>query len=99
MLTIRNIRSSHAKHYYRAESIDEAEWFGQGASDLSLRGTVTPESFKKILDEQLIGTNSTGVKRTGYDLCFSADKSISLLGLVAQRPEIIQLIPVQSKRP
>ena len=99
MFTIRNIRSSHAKHYYEAEALQAGEWLGAGKEELKLKGKVYPESFNALLDRQLIQIPSSGHRRVGYDLCFSADKSISLLGLVAQRADVIQAITALSKRP
>ena len=63
-------------------------WFGVGAKNLNLEGAVEPEIFKNLLKGELPdgtimykGYNAKGEKtrRPGYDLTFSAPKSVSIL--------------------
>lgn len=79
-------------NYYfvgEAELDDSTKWFGQGAKDLGLTGEIDREQFDKLLDGQLptgdvLGRTNEGKRqhRPGYDLTFSAPKSISLLALI-----------------
>lgn len=84
-----------ASAYYgaadHADGPDEqaSAWYGLGAQALGLDGPVDPERFTAILAGQLPdGTDlrrrvqGVNTHRPGYDLTFSAPKSISVLALV-----------------
>ena len=68
------------------------EWYGKGAAALGLRGAVDKEVFGQILEGklpngELVGLqkfqpNTTVKHRPGYDMTFSAPKSLSILALV-----------------
>ncbi|MBP6103533.1 MAG: relaxase domain-containing protein [Gammaproteobacteria bacterium] len=95
MLSVYTIKSaSDAMDYYKPQNyyLQKGEacssWFGKGAEILGLEGSVNP----KIFDELLYGRLPNGVvmaqtqkglhHRPGYDLTFSAPKSVSILALV-----------------
>jgi conjugative relaxase-like TrwC/TraI family protein len=79
-------------NYYFKDSPDAQEhsqWMGRGAEALGLSGSVNPELFEQLLSGKLPSGQQLGklVKgevqhRSGYDLTFSAPKSVSLLALV-----------------
>lgn len=71
--------------YYLADQAEPGHWTGRAAALLGLEGEVTPEAFRRVLDARHPATGETlGVPVTsagrvaGFDLCFSAPKSISL---------------------
>src|SRR5215469_6984550 len=65
----------------------EGVWFGEGAERLSIAGKVTPEQFESLL----LGRHPDGTplvqiqnwknreRQAGWDLTFSAPKSVSVL--------------------
>ena len=87
--------ASQASNYYESmdyytkdSNQNNSRWFGVGAKDLNLEGMVDPVVFKNLLQGELPdgtvmykGYNSKGeaTRRPGYDLTFSAAKSVSIL--------------------
>lgn len=71
--------------YYHAGGEPPGQWHGQGAAALGLSGQVDKEQFLQLCD----GFSPTGKaltqnagkedRRAGFDLCFSAPKSVSVL--------------------
>lgn len=104
MLSIYTLKSaSEASKYYQKgdyythESTDaQSVWMGKTAAILKLEGAVDVEPFKNLLQgylpsgEVMIQTKNGGHHRPGYDLTFSAPKSVSVLALVAGRKEVFQ---------
>ncbi|PHM59480.1 MobF family relaxase [Xenorhabdus ishibashii] len=96
MLSLSRVRSaSGAASYYEQEDnyyfLGEAttSWFGKGAESLGLTGQVNREDFKNVLEGKLPNgeslehiVNGENKHRPGYDLTFSAPKSVSVLALV-----------------
>lgn len=96
MLSVSTIKSaSKAGGYYTAEDNyyflgeQATGWYGTGAESLGLEGPVSREMFTEILEGRLPdGTDLTRMEgdvnrhRPGYDLTFSAPKSVSVLALV-----------------
>lgn len=83
-------KSYYEKDNYYAKDSQEAEklshWWGKGAQKLGLKGYVKVEVFEKLLEGKLPSGQQLGriaeknkVHRPGYDLTFSAPKSVSLL--------------------
>jgi conjugative relaxase-like TrwC/TraI family protein len=77
-----------AEDYYSGEGERPGEWFGDAARDLGLEGEVSPEQLTAMLTgrnpvngEPLVGMNGVPAKGgvPGFDLAFSAPKSVSLL--------------------
>jgi conjugative relaxase-like TrwC/TraI family protein len=77
-----------AEDYYSGEGEAEGRWIGDAAEELGLVGEVGPDQLKAMLTgrnpaegEPLVGTRGVPVKGAvpGFDLTFSAPKSVSLL--------------------
>ena len=97
MLTISTIKNSNAAKYYAKEDsyylaeVDAKEsslWWGSGAIELGLKGKVEEKELQNLLVGRLpngitIGLQKDGTinHRPGYDLCFQAPKSVSILAL------------------
>lgn len=96
MLSLSRVSSaSGASSYYEQEDnyyfLGEATtaWFGKGAESLGLNGAVNRDDFKHVLEGKLPNgeslehmVNGENKHRPGYDLTFSAPKSVSVLALV-----------------
>ncbi|CAL7959125.1 conserved hypothetical protein [Gammaproteobacteria bacterium] len=77
-------------NYYLSE-VDAKEaslWWGAGASELGLIGKIEEKELQKLLEGKLpngvtIGLQKDGTinHRSGFDLCFHAPKSVSILAL------------------
>jgi len=83
--------------YYTTEGVEgHSFWFGKGAESLSLAGPVDFGTFKELLEGKLPnGTLMTQTARgeyhrPGYDLTFSAPKSVSILALIGGNTEVLQ---------
>ena len=82
--------------YYKSEGAPTA-WQGKGAEVLGLAGGVDSETFTVLLEgrlpdgTQLGRTNAAGEieHRPGWDITFSAPKSVSALALVARDERVI----------
>jgi conjugative relaxase-like TrwC/TraI family protein len=79
-----------ADDYYAEDSAAPSLWQGSGAAFLGLEGEVDPEQFRRLLDGHLptgqtLGAHREGGRqhRPGWDLTFSAPKSVSIMALVA----------------
>lgn len=79
-----------ADDYYVGDAKAPSAWHGRGAARLALRGEVEPETFSAMLhgklpDGTVLGTVRKGVHqhKAGWDLTFSAPKSVSVMALVA----------------
>lgn len=79
-------------YYLRdAEGLDKNQWLGKGAAILGLKGQVEAKDFEELLagtlpnGEQLGKIEKNEVQhRPGFDLTFSAPKSVSILAEVGQ---------------
>ncbi|WP_288039371.1 MobF family relaxase [Acidiphilium sp.] len=75
--------------YYAEGGLAPSEWLGQGAQALNLAGGVDHEQFARLLDGhvagQSLGTMREGdwEHRPGWDITFSAPKSVSIIAEVA----------------
>lgn len=100
---IRNV--SEASHYFsakdnyytREEGMEQSEWVGRGAEKLGLLGEVNAEKFTDLLEGKLPNGELLGkvvdgkVKhRAGWDLTFSAPKSVSILALIGGDKRLIE---------
>lgn len=85
---------SHDNYYTQDQGIEHSQWLGAGSEDLGLSGQVDPDSFAALLNgqvdgEQLGRTTKGGIKhRPGWDLTFSAPKSVSILSEVYGLKEV-----------
>jgi conjugative relaxase-like TrwC/TraI family protein len=95
MLSLRNIQNprqaatyfEHDDYYLHSQQTAASGWWGAGAKALGLRGRVERKAFSALLEGRLpTGTalpqSDAGTRRAGFDLTFSAPKSVSLLALV-----------------
>lgn len=74
-------------NYYTRDQASEASgWLGKGAAALGLKGPVDEATFAAVLDGKLPNgaeiRSPSGQHRAGWDLTFSASKSVSLMALV-----------------
>jgi conjugative relaxase-like TrwC/TraI family protein len=85
--------------YYSEQATAPSHWYGRGAEHLGLSGRVEPETFRHLLNgrspdgsAQLVAGSQAhdGAHRAGYDLTFSAPKSVSVLALVGDDPRLVQ---------
>jgi conjugative relaxase-like TrwC/TraI family protein len=103
VLSIRNLHSSRQAaayfarddYYYRSQQHQPATWWGRGAERLGLSGAVDRTSFEAALEGQLHdGTSLVGragkERRPGFDLTFSAPKSVSLVALVHRSEDVVR---------
>lgn len=87
--------------YYTAGGEPPGQWFGDGAAALQLQGLVDSAAFKNVLaglrpdGKRLPGHRQTKAtdRVPGYDLCFSAPKSVSALWAAAP-PDIQRQIEI-----
>lgn len=94
-----------AKHYFEkdnyytkdsAEAREASQWFGKGAKVLGLSGQVDSEQFGQLLKGKLPNGEQLGKRqadkilhRPGWDLTFSAPKSVSIMALVGNDSRLI----------
>ena len=92
MLSVTHIRS---KEYYINLSSDDyylkggeppGKWYGQGAAVLALKGRIDPEQFHHVIDgfgpngqRKLVQNAGAEKRKPGWDLTFSAPKSVSVV--------------------
>jgi conjugative relaxase-like TrwC/TraI family protein len=84
-----------ADDYYVEGGFAPSEWFGEGAEALGLSGEVDRVEFAELLEGrvagQQLGTTRDGriEHRPGWDITFSAPKSVSILAEVAGDKRLI----------
>lgn len=81
-------------NYYTGEQEGPSMWGGEGAAALGLIGTVDATMFAQVLDGKLpngetIAAGGDGTRNRGFDLTFSAPKSVSLVALVGGDTRVI----------
>ncbi|CAN5419829.1 hypothetical protein BH10PSE19_BH10PSE19_00020 [soil metagenome] len=89
-------------NYYTEENTlanERSEWWGKGACELGLTGTVNTERFTELLKGRLPDGEQLGLKveneikhRPGFDLTFSVPKSVSIVGLLGEDSRILGAI-------
>ncbi|WP_347251918.1 MobF family relaxase [Legionella sp.] len=90
MLSVQPLKSAHgaADYYaaafnYYAGDAQALRWLGQGSQGLGLTGIVQKEQMLALLEGKLpsgqILQNKKGEHRPGFDMTFSAPKSVSIL--------------------
>ncbi|EIG1886951.1 conjugative transfer relaxase/helicase TraI [Escherichia coli] len=101
MLSISSIKGdagyySHEDNYYASGSLD-SRWMGEGAEKLGLKGEVASADMDavrrgKLPDGSDLSRMVNGVNkhRSGYDLTFSAPKSVSVMALVGEDRRFIE---------
>jgi len=88
--------------YYTDEKAgDVSMWGGDGAAAAGLTGTVSQEAFAKALNGELPSgervVDDKGSRRPGYDLTFSAPKSVSVMAYIAGDKRILGPDGAQTK--
>jgi len=84
-----------ADDYYSGDDMAPSEWEGQAAADLGLAGAVDRDGFRALLDGKVGGAQLGTVRdgktehRPGWDITFSAPKSVSVMALVAGDKRLI----------
>ena len=82
--------------YYTKDSAGEpSRWDGKGAESLALAGPVDRTQFEALLNGELpngvvLKRGQEGKHQPGWDLTFSAPKSVSLLALVGDDSRVIE---------
>ncbi|MFS3137016.1 MobF family relaxase [Gluconacetobacter sacchari] len=85
-----------ADDYYAEGGLAPSEWQGKGAEALKLQGAVEHDQFSRLLagrvaDQQLGATRDGEIAhRPGWDLTFSAPKSVSILAEVAGDRRLVE---------
>ncbi len=105
MMSFSKVKSAKdADHYFMEtdnyylksdEFADRFQWWGKGAQKLGLNGKVMGEDFLNVLEGKLpngeqISAGVNGVRRPGFDLTFSAPKSVSILALIYGKHELLE---------
>lgn len=81
-----------ADYYAGENAADYSEWGGASAEAAGVSGEVTKSDLGKILDGQLASGEKVADyqgRRPGYDLTFSAPKSVSIMALVVGDKRIL----------
>ncbi|EID9801290.1 conjugative transfer relaxase/helicase TraI [Salmonella enterica] len=101
MLSISSIKGdagyySHEDNYYASGSL-ESRWMGEGAEKLGLKGEVASPDMDAVRQGKLPDgsdlsrmVNGVNKHRSGYDLTFSAPKSVSVMALVGEDRRFIE---------
>ena len=101
MLSISSIKGdagyySHEDNYYASGSL-ESRWMGEGAEKLGLKGEVASADMDAVRQGKLPAgsdlsrmVNGVNKHRSGYDLTFSAPKSVSVMALVGEDRRFIE---------
>lgn len=89
--------SSSDNYYTREEGVEQSEWIGKGAEKMGLFGEVNAEKFTALLAGKLPNGELLGkvvddkvIHRAGWDLTFSAPKSVSILALIGGDKRLIE---------
>lgn len=95
MMSLRPLRAHDAAHYYKKDNYylkDQedvvSEWVGRGAERLALEGAVDHDTFAQLVrgevGDTVLGRGSGDQRqhRPGWDMTFSAPKSVSIAALV-----------------
>jgi conjugative relaxase-like TrwC/TraI family protein len=103
MLSIATIGSSGAAssyytkdNYYTTEAAQEAsQWTGEGAEKAGLSGQVGIDEFKAMLDGKMpdgteLAGGKDGKRAVGFDLTFSAPKTLSMLAYVGKDERLLE---------
>lgn len=95
MVSIKSVSTKHASHYYTKEGEYAGHWFGKGAEALGLIGEVKPEDFSYLIQgKDLDGSDlvppggEKNFHRAGFDMTFSAPKSVSFLAEVMDKHDV-----------
>ncbi len=97
MLSIKNLRAGQSEYYRTEDDYTKGarlEWFGRGAQTLQLVGEVDAKGlsnlfggFHPVTGAALVQNAGADDRQAGWDLTFSAPKSVSVLWSALARPE------------
>ena len=104
MLSTSNLKSAQAATYFEKDDYysqeqgpNRSRWFGQGAEQLNLSGSVEQETFQQVLQgkspegQPLFSRRiDIAIRRAATDFTFSAPKSVSVAALVQGDSRVIQ---------
>ncbi len=101
MLSTKPLKSAKGAHSYYAKTIEyyvsdstATQWLGHGKSYLKLNGAVDLKLFLSLLEGRLpngqVLQSPDGKHRPGFDMTFSAPKSVSILAGLGVADELIQ---------
>ena len=82
--------------YYTQDAEQPGVWMGVAAARLGLDGEVTREPFARLarnqhpFEDHQLTPRRKEFRRVGYDITFTAPKSVSLLFMVTQDPRILE---------
>ena len=88
--------SEHDYYSQTGEQTDTSNWYGRGAVELGLSGRVDKDALDKLIRGKIAEQHLCIVRdgelqhRPGWDLTFSAPKSVSILALVGKDDRLIQ---------
>lgn len=89
--------SQRDNYYTREEGIAQSEWWGKGTEKLALSGHVDTKEFTELLNGRLSTGEQLGKMvdgnlkhRAGWDLTFSAPKSVSILALIGGDKRLLE---------
>lgn len=81
------------EYYTDEKALDVSMWGGEGAAAAGLTGAVSQETFAKVLGGELPSgervIDQKAARRPGYDLTFSAPKSVSVMAYIAGDKRIL----------
>jgi Ti-type conjugative transfer relaxase TraA len=88
--------------YYLAGGEPPGKWYGQGATALALTGQIEPEHFRQVIDGftpdgqgKLVQNAGEAKRQPGWDLTFSAPKTVSVVWSQADRETRSQIQAAQ----
>lgn len=86
-----------AHDYYAAGANKHGQWFGEGAKLLGLSGDVSQRDFFRLCDnrrpedDSKLNPRENSIRKIGYDVSFSAPKSLSIVQAVLGDGRIVDV--------
>jgi len=95
-------KEADTEDYWVKDSTLSPQWFGEGAKELDMVGKVKQQDFMRTMNRVLpdgtqLPKGRGGKWRMGYDLTFSAPKSISMQILVGGDERLMQAVQEAAK--
>ena len=95
-------KEADTEDYWVKDSVLTPQWFGEGAKELDMVGKVKQQDFMRTMNRVLpdgtqLPKGRGGKWRMGYDLTFSAPKSISMQILVGGDERLMQAVQEAAK--
>ena len=93
-----------SENYYEADALGAAQWIGKAAEALGLTGAVDGQAYDRMCRGDLpngtaLGKIAGGERQhaPGWDLTFSAPKSVSIMALVGGDRRLIEAVNQAAK--